>query len=125
MDHVNPPPAAVSMKYYHFRTKRSYDTFIYLENNITTSRERNPPSFERGTSYGLFYPILEANMRERNVSENLKKISLILFKCNSLRSNESITRDTYQQFWYTGVVLIIRLDHFFTVFVNSEPFLGF
>ena len=51
-------------KFYHFRTKRTYNTFIYLQNNITTLRERNLPSFERGTSYGLFLPILEAKLRE-------------------------------------------------------------
>ena len=51
-------------KFYHFQTKRSYDTFIYLPKNIKTSKERNPPSFETGTSYDLFYPILEAKMRE-------------------------------------------------------------
>ena len=26
---------------------------LYVQNNINTSRERNPPRFERGTSYGL------------------------------------------------------------------------
>ena len=41
----------------------------------------------------------------------------VFFKCNSLRSNWFMTRDTYQQFWYTGVVLISKLDHFFTVSV--------
>ena len=31
----------------------------------------------------------------------------------------------YQQFWYTGVVLITKLDHYFTVSVNPKTFLGF
>ena len=52
-------------KFYHFWTKLSYKTFVYLQSNIKTSRERNPPSFEKGTSHnGLFQPILEAKMRE-------------------------------------------------------------
>ena len=49
--------------------------------------------------------------------DNLKKIRLIFFKCNLLRSNQFMTRDTHQQFWYTGVVLITKLDHYFTVSV--------
>ena len=36
-----------------------------------------------------------------------------------------MTRETYQQFWYTGVVLITKLDHYLiTVSVNPKPFLG-
>ena len=48
----------------HDRSSNLLQTLIYLQNNIKTSKERNPPSFERRTSYGLFYPILEAKMRE-------------------------------------------------------------
>ena len=44
------------------QTKLQYLLF-YLQNNIKTSGERNSPSFERGTSYGLFSLILEAKMR--------------------------------------------------------------
>ena len=36
-----------------------------------------------------------------------------------------MTRDNYQQFWYTGVVLIPKLDHYFTVSVHPEHFWGF
>ena len=35
------------------KTKLKY-LLIYLQNNIKTSREKNPPSFERETNYGLF-----------------------------------------------------------------------
>ena len=34
-------------------------------------------------------------------------------------------RDTYQRFWYTGVILVTKLDHYFTVMVSVNPFLGF
>ena len=37
---------------------------MHSQNNIKTSGERNPPNFERGISYGLFYPILEAEIRK-------------------------------------------------------------
>ena len=57
--------------------------------------------------------------------ENLKKIRLIFFKFNSLRSNQFMTRDIYQQFWYTGVVLTAKLDHYFMVDVNPKTFLAF
>ena len=57
--------------------------------------------------------------------ENLKKIRLIVFKCNSLRSNQFMTGDTNQQFWYTGVVLITKLDHYFLVSVSPKTLLGF
>ena len=50
----------------------------------------------------------------------MKKIRLIFFKCSSLLSNQFTTRETYQQFWYTGVVLITKLDHYFTVSVNPK-----
>ena len=37
-----------------------------------------------------------------------------------------MTRDsTHQQFWYTGVVLITKLNHYFLVSVNQKAFLGF
>ena len=36
-----------------------------------------------------------------------------------------MTRDTHQQFWYTGVILITKLDHRFTVSVNPKTFLGY
>ena len=36
-----------------------------------------------------------------------------------------MTRDSYQQFWYTGVVLITKLDHYFTVSVNLKIFWAF
>ena len=111
-------------KFYHFWTKRSYNSFIYVKNNIKTSRERNPPGLERGTSYALFSPILEAK-NARNVSDNLKKIKPAFFKSNSLWSSQFMTRDNYQQFWNTGVVLISKLDHYFTVSVNPKTFWGF
>ena len=57
--------------------------------------------------------------------ENLKKIRLIFFKFNSLRSNQFMTRDTYRQFWYTGVVVNTKLDHYFMVSVNPKTFLAF
>ena len=49
----------------------------------------------------------------------------IFFKYSSLRSNQFTTRDTYQQFWYTRLVSITKLDRYFTVFVNPKTFLGF
>ena len=55
---------AVSRENLPFLNKTKLHTFIYLQNNIKTSRERNPPRFERGASYGLFWPILGAKMRE-------------------------------------------------------------
>ena len=67
-------------------------------------------------------------MTEESLKINLishSNITLIFFKCNSLRSNKFMTRDSYQQFWYTGVVLITRPDHYFTVSVNPKTFLGF
>ena len=36
-----------------------------------------------------------------------------------------MTRDTYQQFRYTGVVLITKLDHYFTSTVSVNPFCPF
>ena len=33
-----------------------------------------------------------------------------------------MTRDTYQQSWYTGLVLITKLDHYFTVSANPKHF---
>ena len=49
----------------------------------------------------------------------LEKIRL-----NSLRFNQFMTGDTYQQFWYNGVVLITELDRHFTVSVNPKTFFG-
>ena len=36
-----------------------------------------------------------------------------------------MTGDNYQQFWYTGVVLITKLDHYFTVSLIQKHFGGF
>ena len=36
-----------------------------------------------------------------------------------------MTRDNYAQFWYTGVVLITKPDHYFTGSVNPKTFWGF
>ena len=68
-------------------------------------------------------PFWEQN--SENFSNNLKKIRLTFFKFNSLRSNHFMTRDNYQQFLYTGVVIITKLDHYFPVSVNPNTFLGF
>ena len=54
--------------------------------------------------------------------ENLKTVRLMLLNCNSLRSDQFMTRATHQQFWYTGVVLIIKLNHYFMVSVNPKTF---
>ena len=61
-------------------------------------------------------------MREPVFRYNLKKIRLIVFKWNSLRSNQFMTRDNYQQFWYTGVVLITKtflVAHFTLCFPHT------
>ena len=54
----------VTIQFCQFWTKLSYsyNTFIYLQSNIRTSRERNPPHFERGTSYGSVL----AHLRSKN-----------------------------------------------------------
>ena len=44
--------------------------------------------------------------------------------CSSHFRSKNVTRDNYQQFWYTaGEVLISKLDHYFTVSVNPKTFL--
>ena len=52
--------------------------------------------------------------------ENLKKIRLIFFKCNSLRSIQFMTRDAHRLFWHSGVALNTKLDPFsrFLLFQN-------
>ena len=35
-----------------------------------------------------------------------------------------MTRDNYQQFWYTGEILIPKLHHYFTVSVNPKKHFG-
>ena len=35
-----------------------------------------------------------------------------------------MTIDTYQQSWYTGALLITKLEHYFMVTVSVNPFLG-
>ena len=48
-------------EFYHFWTRWSFNTLIYLQNNIKISRERSQPSFERRTRYGL------SHFRSKNV----------------------------------------------------------
>ena len=36
-----------------------------------------------------------------------------------------MTRGNYQQYWYTGVVLITKLEHYLTVSGNQKHFWGF
>ena len=41
---------------------------------------------------------------------------------NSLRSNQFMTRDAFQQFWYTGVVLTTKLYYFTPVLLIQNHF---
>ena len=58
--------------------------------------------------------------------ENLKNISLIFFKFQSiLTSTLSLARGTNQQFYCTGVIVYNKLDNYFVVSADRQTFLGF